>query len=323
MAKKNDNVDNALALWNKGHCVGVNFSSLAELKELIKGFDKAEIRRIFYCPVENIPVAAESKRWKGVYNVNRDWISNVVTNRYCIRQHEQAFETLCGVLEDRNMAVTGRVSNMLDVVRIRVRFPELTVTDGTLRFTIGSDLFNSYDYSTMYGCVAGMTQFDDSAINMTAGSIVRNATFATKHTLSVNNEERVIAKFNKHLDEVIASRDAIQKLIDAAKTVNLKFESEDHIYQLLESLVGVRSTQKIMEKYWPKKVVNGNSTPDTFVTKWMLFRILIRYIGYEGVTEMKHLDISAVAEDVILPAWTLPKYVPPESTTVVTPTAYL
>jgi len=318
-----EKVSNTFALWNKGHCVGVRFNSLAELRELIKGFDKAEIRKIFYCPEENIPVASEAKRWKGVYNVNRDWISNVVTNRYCIRQHEQAFETLCKVMEERKMNVTGSISNMLDVVRIRVRFPDLTVTDGTLRFTLGSDLFNSYDYSTMYGCVAGMTQFDDNDIHMTAGSIVRNATFTSKHTTSVNNEERVIKKFNKHLDEIIASRDAIQRLIDAAKTVNLEFDSEDHIYQVLETMVGVRATRKIMEKYWPKTSTHGKLAPDITITKWRFFWVLIQYIGREGVTEMKHLDISAAAEEVILPAWALPAYDPPESDVTVIPANYV
>jgi hypothetical protein len=118
--------------------------NLAELRMAAAQLDTAEIRDV---RVGDNPYP--EKRFRAVFNTDKQRTSAIVSDQYQLIQHRDVVESVCDALQNLNLRAKSRVRNQGDVVYVDVEFPERIITAQVgEEFVLGFRLLNSYNKQT-------------------------------------------------------------------------------------------------------------------------------------------------------------------------------
>jgi len=266
-------------------------------------FDTAISIPIFY---GNEPTKTD--KYVGVYNVDKEKLTQVATDRYAIIQHNEVMGAVVDVLTKNNLSVSGRVDDFGDKIRADLIFMNQTkpITDDASGVKIGMRVLNSYNKQTSFRLE--MFGFRTVCQNgMSLGNVMNNIKEVTFHTGKLQTLDNIRLTTERFIRRVISSSDELQKLINESIYDNIYYKDAMFI---LEKLLKQKKHRKeicnrfdisIVEVY--DKITKHREykyyCPENNINRWDLYNALTEYATHSDISDNVEYNIQNVAQKVL------------------------
>ena len=211
---------------------------------------------------------AKLTRHKGIFNLGKNRISNVVSTRYQLIQHSDVMRAVIETLGRLNLDVEGLIVQDEHRIRGDLVFKKegLSVKDGAKGVKIGFRVLNSYDKSwsfrlEMFGyrliCKSGM------ALGNTMG--IREVTL---HVGEKKTYEKICWIVEGFIKDVIESHNTLQAYVDSMIADSTEWQFAEDI--LTRMFKVKKHREAILERLEKKPII----------TRWELYNALTNYISH-------------------------------------------
>lgn len=248
--------------------------SLAQLKNLAMGFDRAQMRDVHVVKDSEDNL---SKRHMGVWNTDRNELACIAPKSYMVIQHRYATECLIEALASLNIKAEAQLKKSRHGIQIDFDFPEskMELSEVGESFTTGIRVVS--DYSQVAGLViaARVTRLARSN-GMIVNDIVKPK--RTKYT------EELKVTIEGLIDKII--RDIITRDEKLAHMVSQCMKDSIE-WQALRLLTKALFKQRCHVKEILSRI---KSEKDGRVTRWSLYNAVTNYVSRSGTRLKPQID---------------------------------
>jgi len=239
---------------------------LAELKNLAKGFDRAQMRDVHIVEGKDDFL---SKRHMGVWNVDKNELACIAPKSYMVIQHKYAVECLIEALSSLNIKSDGQLKQSRHGIQIDFDFPEskLELTEVGESFTTGIRVFS--DYSQVAGLViaARVTRLACSN-GMIVNDIVKPKRIKYTEELKVTVEGLI----DKIIRDIITSDEKLASMVSICMADGVEWQA---LRLLTKGL--------FKKKYHVEGILSRlKSDENGRVTRWSFYNAVTNYVSRSG-----------------------------------------
>jgi hypothetical protein len=248
---------------------------LAELKNAAIGFDRAEMRDVHI--VKEGQDDYLSKRYMGVWNVDRNELACLAPKSYMVIQHRYATEKLIEAITSLNIRATAELKKSRHGIQIDFDFPDskMELTEVGESFTTGIRVVS--DYSQVAGLVisARVTRLACSN-GMIVNDIVKSRRVKYTEELKVTVE----ALIDKIIKDIIASDDKLANMV----SICIKDSVEWQALKLLTKAL-------FKKKKYVKEILSRLKCNDSGrITRWDFYNAITSYVSTAGSRLRPQID---------------------------------
>jgi hypothetical protein len=247
---------------------------LAELKNTAIGFDRAEVRDV------HIVKEGEdylSKRYMGVWNVDKNELAALAPKSYMVIQHRYATEKLIEAITSLNIKATAQLKKSRHGIQIDFDFPEskMELTEVGESFTTGIRVVS--DYSQVAGLViaARVTRLACSN-GMIVNDIVQPKRVKYTEELKVTVEGLI----DKIIKDIITNDDKLANMVSICMKDSIE-------WQALKLLTKVLFKKKLYVKEILSRLKCDESGR---VTRWDFYNAVTSYVSASGSRLRPQID---------------------------------
>lgn len=248
--------------------------NLAELKNTVLDFDRAQMRDVHIVKDSHDYL---SKRYMGVWNIDRDELACLAPRSYMVIQHRYAVEKLIEAINSLNIKATAQLKKSRHGIQIDFDFPEskMELTQVGESFTTGIRVIS--DYSQVAGLViaAKVTRLACSN-GMIVNDIVKPKRVKYTEELKVTVEGLI----DKIIKDIIASDDKLANMV----SICMKDSVEWQALKLLTKAM-FKKPRHVREILSRLKVA-----PDGMVTRWAFYNAVTNYVSTAGSRLRPQID---------------------------------
>ncbi len=180
--------------------------SLAELKNLAIGFDRAEMRDL---DIVNGEERIRERGYMAVWNLDKKERACIAPKSFCVIQHRQATEAIIDALTSLNINAKAKVKTSRHGVFINIDFPDVKfqLEEVGEEFTSGIHIESCYDKTTGLVIGARITR-----LKCTNGMLVE---IIKPHKIRFSEELKITLEgiIDKILKDIIANDDKLTKMV--------------------------------------------------------------------------------------------------------------
>lgn len=248
---------------------------LAELKNAAIGFNRAEMRDVHI--VKEGEDDYLSKRYMGVWNLDRNELACLAPKSYMVIQHRYATEKLIEAITSLNIRATAQLKKSRHGIQIDFDFPDskMELTEVGENFTTGIRVVS--DYSQVAGLViaARVTRLACSN-GMIVNDIVKPKRVKYTEELKVTVE----ALIDKIIKDIIASDDKLANMV----SICMKDSVEWQALKLLTKALFKR-------KKYVKEILSRLKCDDNGrVSRWDFYNAVTNYVSTAGSRLRPQID---------------------------------
>ncbi len=239
---------------------------LAQLKNLARGFDRAQMRDV------HIVKDGEdylSKRHMGVWNVDKNELACLAPKSYMVIQHRYAAECLIEALASLNIKAQAELKQSKHCIQIDFDFPEskLELSEVGESFTTGIRVVS--DYSQVAGLViaARVTRLACSN-GMIVNDIVKPRRIKYTEELKVTVEGLI----DKIIKDVITSDERLANMVSICMRDSVEWQA---LRLLTKALFQKKS-------HVTEILARVQSDEDGRVTRWSFYNAVTNYVSSAG-----------------------------------------
>jgi hypothetical protein len=247
---------------------------LNELQNQALTLDRAEKRRIYTenhnTGVGNLPEYEHAKNFIGVWNVDKNRLSCIASNRYKIAQHKDVVQSTTEALQRLNIPCKAELKDSGDKIIVDIAFTNAVkyVSEGE-EFLSGLRLINSYDKTTGIMILPRMVRLACS--NGMVVNLPFLAGFNVRHTSKLTeNLEKVATDVIKSLVE---NNEKFKALINDCIGDSVEWAILDN---LAEKLFNVRKHREAIIE-----ILKKDNHGDKF-TRWDLYNAVTNYVSHNN-----------------------------------------
>jgi len=249
-------------------------TGLAELKNTVIGFDRAEMRDV------HIVKDGEdylSKRHMGIWNVDRNELACLAPKSYMVIQHRYAVDKLIEAITSLNIKAEAELKKSRHGIQIDFDFPEskMELTEVGESFTAGIRVVS--DYSQVAGLViaARVTRLACSN-GMIVNDIVKPRRVKYTEELKITVEGLI----DKIIKDIIASDDKLANMV----SICMKDSIEWQALQLLTKAL-------FKKKQYVKEILSRVKLDENGrVTRWDFYNAVTSYVSRAGSRLKPQID---------------------------------
>jgi len=247
---------------------------LAQLKNLAKGFDRAQMRDVHVVQDREDYL---SKRHMGVWNLDKNELACLAPKSYMVIQHQYAVECLTEALSSLNIKAQAQVKQSKHGVQIDFDFPEskLELTDVGESFTTGIRVIS--DYSQVAGLVIAARVTRLACSN---GMIVN--TIAKPRRIKYTEELQVTVEglIDRIIKDIVTNDDKLANLV----SICMKDSVEWQALRLLAKAL-------FKQKCHVQGILAGiRPDENSRVTRWSLYNAVTNYVSSSGSRLKPQID---------------------------------
>lgn len=239
---------------------------MAELKNKAIGFDRAEMRDVH---IVNDGEDYLSKRYMGVWNVDKNELACLAPKSYMVIQHRYATEKLIEAITSLNIKAQALLKKSKHGIQIDFNFPEskFELTEVGESFTTGIRVVS--DYSQVAGLViaARVTRLACSN-GMIVNDIVKPRRVKYTEELKITVEGLI----DKIIKDIITNDDKLANLV----SISMKDSVEWQALRLLTKAMFKK--QKHVKEILSRVKLDENGR----VTRWNLYNAVTNYVSRWG-----------------------------------------
>lgn len=263
---------------------GDRFDSLDELEGLVMQMDVAEEVPLYY-DTQDVSSLQDVDEFKGIYNRGTQKLANIVTDKYALIQHRDAFITLVSALRRAEVDVVGTVKNNRDNVAIEMTFDGILVDDGVEGIELGAKIVNSYNSTSSFrGWGWGLRKVCSNGLYMR--SAVPEMSFSIVHRGKAPeiSMDAIVSMVDEVRSRVVNYEDAIV----VAKEQSMYFPTVDSLAATIQPIIGSeRATATAINGYWDGQF-------DT--NRWDVYNLMTAYASHEELSEIRFHNVQRSAE---------------------------
>lgn len=248
---------------------------LAELKNAAIGFNRAEMRDVHI--VKEGQDDYLSKKYMGVWNLDRNELACLAPKSYMVIQHRYATEKLIEAITSLNIKATAQLKKSRHGIQIDFDFPDskMELTEVGENFTTGIRVVS--DYSQVAGLViaARVTRLACSN-GMIVNDIVKPKRVKYTEELKVTVE----ALIDKIIKDIIASDDKLANLVSICMRDSVE-------WQALKLLTKALFKRK---KYVKEILSRLKCDDDGRVSRWDFYNAVTNYVSTAGSRLRPQID---------------------------------
>lgn len=188
--------------------------------------------------------------WQAVVNDTTGSVVNMVSDKYALIQHSMAADIILNGLADTGLG-SGAKFQVVDEgnrVRIRARFPDVVVNDGSRDgLQLGVQFDNSYDStSSLRGRMMAWRAVCQNGLYI--GKTVPGTSFSVRHIGGAYRTADAAEKVEKFTDNIVGAVGKVNDLVEIARSTVLTFENDKQVALTLQSILDrVRLPQIVVE----------------------------------------------------------------------------
>lgn len=249
-------------------------TGLAELKNTVIGFDRAEMRDVHIVKDDEDYL---SKRHMGIWNVDRNELACLAPKSYMVIQHRYAVEKLIEAITSLNIKAEAELKKSRHGIQIDFDFPEskMELTEVGESFTAGIRVVS--DYSQVAGLViaARVTRLACSN-GMIVNDIVKPRRVKYTEELKITVEGLI----DKIIKDIIASDDKLANMV----SICMKDSIEWQALQLLTKAL-------FKKKQYVKEILSRVKLDENGrVTRWDFYNAVTSYVSRAGSRLKPQID---------------------------------
>jgi len=248
---------------------------LAELKNTAIGFNRAEMRDVHI--VKEGEDDYLSKRYMGVWNLDRNELACLAPKSYMVIQHRYATEKLIEAITSLNIRATAQLKKSRHGIQIDFDFPDskMELTEVGENFTTGIRVVS--DYSQVAGLVIGARVTRLACSNgMIVNDIVKPKRVKYTEELKVTVE----ALIDKIIKDIIASDDKLANMV----SICMKDSIEWQALKLLTKAL-------FKKKKYVKEILSRLKCDDSGrVSRWDFYNAVTNYVSTAGSRLRPQID---------------------------------
>ena len=225
----------------------MKFNNLAELKNIAITLDKAEEREVWISQKNNLNVLNQAEKHKGIWNISKNHLSCIGSQKYKLIPHTEALEQLLEVMTGLGLSATGIVKDFGDKVVAEILFADKEISDGEQGIKVGVRIVNSYDMShSLSGELFAYRMICSNGMSL--GIVFKDVSFRRIHFGIVD----VRKQMRNFLIKAIEHETELQKLVSKAMKTSIEWDIAE---KLLEKLIYQdKYRKKILEQLDKKKL---------------------------------------------------------------------
>ena len=239
---------------------------MAELKNKAMGFDRAEMRDVHIVKDDENYL---SKRYMGVWNVDKNELACLAPKSYMVIQHRYAVEKLIEAITSLNIKAEVELKKSKHGIQIDFNFPEskFELTEVGESFTTGIRVAS--DYSQVAGLVisARITRLACSN-GMVVSEIVKPRRVKYTEELKITVEGLI----DKIIKDIITNDDKLANMV----SICMKDSVEWQALRLLTKAMFKK--QKHVKEILSRVKLDENGR----VTRWSLYNAVTNYVSRYG-----------------------------------------
>jgi len=266
------------------------FNGLEELQEIIKGLDRAEIREVYVKePVSNF---YKKQKCVAIWNVDRNELEAIMSDKYVLVQHSDAFFPLIQAVQSFNSEVFGFVNNEGGKVFIDVLFNDDALSINPLdehKINLGFRASNTYDGSGAF--IVQAFAYRGYCQN---GMLFGRQSLAQSY--QIHRGKVSIAVFTEIMHKLQDLVPLIRKNINSAILDEFEFNELPEILQGYG--LGKRSLIKVQEKI----LENAGLEVKDKLNRWDVYNGITSYISHDlnERIEITRQRYHKIAEKVLI-----------------------
>lgn len=248
---------------------------LAELNNTAIGFDRAEMWDVHI--IKDGQEDYLSKKYMGVWNVDRNELACIAPKSYMVIQHRYATEKLIEAITSLNIRATAQLKKSRHGIQIDFDFPDskMELTEVGESFTAGIRVVS--DYSQVAGLVIGARVTRLACSNgMIVNDIVKPRRVKYTEELKVTVE----ALIDKIIKDIIAGDDKLANMV----SICMKDSVEWQALKLLTKAL-------FKKKKYVKEILSRLKCGDNSrVTRWDFYNAVTNYVSASGSRLRPQID---------------------------------
>ena len=248
---------------------------LAELKNAAIGFNRAEMRDVHI--VKEGEDDYLSKRYMGVWNLDRNELACLAPKSYMVIQHRYATEKLIEAITSLNIRATAQLKKSRHGIQIDFDFPDskMELTEVGENFTTGIRVVS--DYSQVAGLVIGARVTRLACSNgMIVNDIVKPKRVKYTEELKVTVE----ALIDKIIKDIIASDDKLANMVSICISDSIEWQALKLLTKAL-----------FKKKKYVKEILSRLKCDDSGrVSRWDFYNAVTNYVSTAGSRLRPQID---------------------------------
>lgn len=231
-------------------------------------------------------------KFKGIYNVTKERLANVVSKNYQIIQHDDVVTSVVESLDRLNMKAKGRISFIKDTIDIRLVFKDradLVIKDDTDEgIMLGMRILNSYDKSSSFRMeMFGIRMFCNNG--MVLGKAMNDVKSITVHLGEEKTKDIISKKVEVFVSEMINSSERLQHYVSQCMEDSIEWEKATELINL------IINTEKHRKGFFEE--LGELNRP---VSRWEIYNALTSYATHnEQLTPYVENNIQTIAQRVL------------------------
>jgi len=248
---------------------------LAELKNAAIGFNRAEMRDVHI--VKEGQDDYLSKRYMGVWNLDRNELACLAPKSYMVIQHRYATEKLIEAITSLNISATAQLKKSRHGIQIDFDFPDskMELTEVGENFTTGIRVVS--DYSQVAGLVIAARVTRLACSN---GMIVNDIVTPKRVKYTEELKVTVEALIDKIIKDIIASDDKLANMVSICMKDSIE-------WQALKLLTKALFKRKKYVKEILSRIKCGDSGR---VSRWDFYNAVTNYVSTAGSRLRPQID---------------------------------
>ena len=248
---------------------------LAELKNAATGFDRAEMWDVHI--IKDGQEDYLSKKYMGVWNVDRNELACIAPKSYMVIQHRYAVEKLIEAITSLNIRATAQLKKSRHGIQIDFDFPDskMELTEVGESFTAGIRVVS--DYGQVAGLVIGARV---SRLACSNGMIVNDIVKPRRVKYTEELKVTVEALIDKIIKDIIAGDDKLANMV----SICMKDSVEWQALKLLTKAL-------FKKKKYVKEILSRLKCDDNSrVTRWDFYNAVTNYVSASGSRLRPQID---------------------------------
>ena len=236
------------------------FSSLAELKNMTIGLDKAESRPVFTKSSDGALVPLET--FQCIWNRDENRVSNITSKGYTLVQHEEVLGSFIDTVGKFNMSCFGNLRNCNDKVIVELAFKSLVVQDAV---NLGVKFVNSFDRThSISGEFFGYRTA--CANGMLLGKVLQGVTMVRQHIGKIDVRDMM----EQFIRKVINSSEQLNELVSRSMVTSLE-------WQTTLDLIDALNLNKKHRESIKSALLFKKEDMTRQLTKWDVYNVITAY----------------------------------------------
>lgn len=272
----------------------IEYKNIVELEKGIKQLDRAVQFPVFYKPSigENKGKMVQAKEHSAIFNLDRKHVAGIMSDRYTILQHQDAFNAVVDSLKTINTKIHGKITAYNgDLVYLYGSFTDVLIKDDTKQgMELGFRIANSYNMWSSFSGSAYTFRLVCSNGAMLK-KLIPEAKFTNKHFGKVMNYQDIVSEFIKKL---VSSVPILEKKVSEAIADTVEWKL---VEKLLPKMILMKKHKEAIEKI----LIQERKKKGEKLSRWDIYNTFTAYVSHgEKISVYLENFLNRKAEQLLM-----------------------